>query len=135
MRHVIFFEEAHNLIGPKAEVEAKENASPKTAATAFIIKMLADEVQLERMASFTQGKALAIYEGLLKPFEIQIHQWSKIGDKVNNNLYTPPSDDELFNALNYEGSPFVMYMRKSMLITLRKFDSMTREILSEYCQI
>ncbi|MCM1104455.1 MAG: hypothetical protein NC409_10160 [Clostridium sp.] len=41
-RHVIFFEEAHNLIGPKAEKDAGENANPKIAATAFVVKMLAE---------------------------------------------------------------------------------------------
>ncbi|MDR0460823.1 MAG: hypothetical protein LBH62_05250 [Nitrososphaerota archaeon] len=42
LRHVIFFEEAHNLIGPQA-VEAKgQDADPKLAATAYIVKMLAE---------------------------------------------------------------------------------------------
>lgn len=41
-RHVIFFEEAHNLIGPKAQKEGGEGADPKIAATAFIVKMLAE---------------------------------------------------------------------------------------------
>ena len=178
VRHVIFFEEAHNLIGPHAETESNENANAKTAATAFIVKMLAevralneaiiiadqlptamapevikntslkighritssddrgllgstmlaDAVQIERMASFTPGKALAVYEGLLKPFEIQIHQWSRIGDIVNNNLYTSPSNDELFKALNYKGSPFIADMARSMQLTFRKANARYREI-------
>lgn len=41
-RHVMFFEEAHNLIGPNAEKGAGENADPKVAATAYIVKMLAE---------------------------------------------------------------------------------------------
>jgi len=41
-RHVIFLEEAHNLIGPEAEEATGENASPKLAATAYIVKMLAE---------------------------------------------------------------------------------------------
>lgn len=41
-RHVMFFEEAHNLIGPRAEKGAGENADPKIAATAYIVKMLAE---------------------------------------------------------------------------------------------
>lgn len=41
-RHVIFFEEAHNLIGPTAEPKSREDADPKTAATAYIVRMLAE---------------------------------------------------------------------------------------------
>ena len=41
-RHVIFFEEAHNLIGPSAQVAPGEEADPKLAATEFIVRMLAE---------------------------------------------------------------------------------------------
>lgn len=42
LRHVIFFEEAHNLIGPEAKEATGEDANPKLAATAYIVKMLAE---------------------------------------------------------------------------------------------
>lgn len=42
VRHVIFIEEAHNLIGPDSEEKTGEAADAKTAATAFIVKMLAE---------------------------------------------------------------------------------------------
>lgn len=41
-RHVIFIEEAHNLIGPQSEVKYGNEADPKQAATAFVVKMLAE---------------------------------------------------------------------------------------------
>ena len=41
-RHVMFFEEAHNLIGPTSEKIPGQDADPKTAATAYIVKMLAE---------------------------------------------------------------------------------------------
>lgn len=40
LRHVLFIEEAHNLIGPEAADVTGENADPKIAATAFISNML-----------------------------------------------------------------------------------------------
>ena len=181
VRHVIFFEEAHNLIGPKAEKEGGEGANPKIAATAFIVKMLAevralneaiiiadqlptamapevikntslklghrmtsaddrgllgstmsaDDVQLERMATFTQGKTLAIYEGLLKPFELQMHQWSRIGDVVDDNLYTSPTNDSLYDALCYDDSPFLQDMKKSFDITCKKIDDIWDDIVDD----
>lgn len=40
VRHVIFIEEAHNLVGPTAEAVSGDNADPKQAATAFLSDML-----------------------------------------------------------------------------------------------
>ncbi len=42
IRHVIFIEEAHNLIAPQAQVENGQDSNPKIAATAYIVKMLAE---------------------------------------------------------------------------------------------
>lgn len=180
-RHVIFFEEAHNLIGPKAEKEAGENANPKIAATAFIVKMLAevralneaiiiadqlptamapevikntslklghrmtsqddrqllgstmsaDDVQLERMATFTTGRTLCIYEGLLKPFELQMEQWSKVNGIVHDELYDSPSDEKLYAMLCYEGSPFIKDLEQSFKITTNKYNKQWDDILKE----
>ena len=41
-RHVMFFEEAHNLIGPESVPQPGANADPKVAATGFVVKMLAE---------------------------------------------------------------------------------------------
>lgn len=180
-RHVIFFEEAHNLIGPKAEKEAGENANPKIAATAFVVKMLAevralneaiiiadqlptamapevikntslklghrmtsqddrqllgstmsaDEVQLERMATFTTGRTLCIYEGLLKPFELQMEQWSKVNGVVHDELYDSPSDDKLYAMLCYEGSPFIKDLEQSFKITADKYNKQWDDIMED----
>ena len=180
-RHVIFFEEAHNLIGPKAEKEAGENANPKIAATAFVVKMLAevralneaiiiadqlptamapevikntslklghrmtsqddrqllgstmsaDEVQLERMATFTTGRTLCIYEGLLKPFELQMEQWSKVNGVVHDELYDSPSDDMLYAMLCYEGSPFIKDLEQSFKITADKYNKQWDDIMED----
>lgn len=180
-RHVIFFEEAHNLIGHKAEKEAGENANPKIAATAFVVKMLAevralneaiiiadqlptamapevikntslklghrmtsqddrqllgstmsaDEVQLERMATFTTGRTLCIYEGLLKPFELQMEQWSKVNGVVHDELYDSPSDDKLYAMLCYEGSPFIKDLEQSFKITADKYNKQWDDIMED----
>jgi len=180
-RHVIFFEEAHNLIGPKAEKEAGENANPKIAATAFVVKMLAevralneaiviadqlptamapevikntslklghrmtsqddrqllgstmsaDEVQLERMATFTTGRTLCIYEGLLKPFELQMEQWSKVNGVVHDELYDSPSDEKLYAMLCYEGSPFIKDLSQSLKITTDKYNKQWDKIMDD----
>ena len=42
LKHLLFLEEAHNLIGPSAAGGDAEKADPKAAATAYIVKMLAE---------------------------------------------------------------------------------------------
>lgn len=42
IRHVIFIEEAHNLIAPESQISDAQDSNPKVAATAFIVKMLAE---------------------------------------------------------------------------------------------
>ena len=42
VRHVILIEEAHNLIGPESDEQTGIDADPKKAATAFVVKMLAE---------------------------------------------------------------------------------------------
>lgn len=42
VRHVIFIEEAHNLIAPQSQTADSQDSNPKIAATAFIVKMLAE---------------------------------------------------------------------------------------------
>ncbi len=42
IRHVIFIEEAHNLIAAESQVDDPQDSNPKIAATAFIVKMLAE---------------------------------------------------------------------------------------------
>lgn len=42
VRHMIFIEEAHNLIAPESQVRDGQDSNPKIAATSFIVKMLAE---------------------------------------------------------------------------------------------
>ncbi len=138
LRHVLFIEEAHNIIAPESQQASADTVNPKVSATAYIVKMLAEvralregiviadqlptaltsevtkntglklvhrltskddrevignaisasPIQLERMASFTSGRAYIHHEKTLKPFEIQIAEWKS--PKVRFDI----SDDE-----------------------------------------
>lgn len=162
-RHVIFLEEAHNLVANTTE-QFGDGMDPKISATAFIVKMLAevralgegiviadqlpsamapeivkntslkialrltsqdereamgtsmsaDSHQMENMALFKPGTCLVGFEGLLRPFEMEIPEFkgdSAISDKellaklVSNELY----------QLNVYKSAEIMY-RKCVLI-------------------
>lgn len=125
LRHVIFIEEAHNIIAPSTQQGGTDSVDPKISATAYIVKMLAEvralreaiviadqlptalacevtkntgfklvhrltaqddreqigtaisasPLQLERMASFTSGRAFIYHERTMKPFEMQVAEW------------------------------------------------------------
>lgn len=42
VRHVIFIEEAHNIIAPSTRQPSSDSVDPKVSATAYIVKMLAE---------------------------------------------------------------------------------------------
>ncbi len=42
VRHVMFIEEAHNIIAPSAQQAGADSVDPKISATAYIVKMLAE---------------------------------------------------------------------------------------------
>lgn len=138
VRHVIFIEEAHNIIAPSTQQAGADSIDPKISATAYIVKMLAEvralreaiviadqlptalasevtkntgfklvhrltaqddreqigtaisasPLQLERMASFTSGRAFIYHERTKKPFEMQVAEWSapKITFDFSNDL-------------------------------------------------
>ena len=124
VRHVIFIEEAHNLIAPSTGETGGDNADPKIAATNYIVQMLAEvralregiviadqlptamapevlknttlkivhhltsgddrsligstmsasDMQVEELSTYNPGNALIMFEGLLKPFRMQIEE-------------------------------------------------------------
>lgn len=137
VRHVIFIEEAHNLISSESRVDKSENSDPKVAATTFIVKMLAEVralhegiiiadqlptamapevikntnvklvhrltsrddrelvgntmsanlLQIENMAIYTKGHALFTYEGLLRPFDVQVSRVLVHGESTPDDMY------------------------------------------------
>lgn len=122
LRHLLFLEEAHNLIGPQAYIPDEKSPNPKAAATVFVVKLLAEvralglgivigdqlpsalapevlkntsirichrlsapddrtqmqqsmnasPLQFEHMATQTSGQALVSWEGVRKPFAMQV---------------------------------------------------------------
>lgn len=127
VRHVVFIEEAHNIIASSARQSSVESIDPKVSATQYIVKMLAEvralregiviadqlptaltsevikntglkvvhrmtsqddraqigatisatPLQMERMASFTSGRAFIYHEKTLKAYEMQVAEWIK----------------------------------------------------------
>ena len=171
-RHIIFFEEAHNLIGPTT-VASTENGDAKVASTKFIVDMLAevralheaiiiadqlptalasqvtkntslklghkitavddremlastmsaDGVQLERMATFSPGQALCIYDKVQKPFEIKVMTYE--GDSES------PDNEELYSILSKRES-YQTAMRRDFQIMQIKYKKRNLRMMAEY---
>lgn len=167
VRHVIFIEEAHNLIAPQATVQDGMDSNPKIAATAYIVKMLAEvralregiiiadqlptamapevikntniklvhrltsaddrelvgstmsasPMQMENMATYTQGQALFSYEKLLRPFEAQVNLVEEHGVET-------PSDDELYDYMMKKPGFVELCCREEN----KKFDRLKEEV-------
>ena len=66
VRHVIFIEEAHNLIGPDSEEKSGGNANAKAAATAFIVKMLAEVRALKEAIFIADQLPTAMAQEVIK---------------------------------------------------------------------
>lgn len=72
VRHVIFIEEAHNLIGPDSEVKNGDGANAKVAATAFIVKMLAEVRALKESIFIADQLPTAMAQEVIKNTGLKI---------------------------------------------------------------
>lgn len=174
-RHVIFFEEAHNLIGPNTEAN-QNGGNAKTASTKFIVDMLAevralkegiiiadqlptslasqvtkntslkiglritaqddremlastmsaDAVQLEQMALFNPGHALCLYEGVQKPFEVQVTPYSGNADS--------PDNETLYQLLSTR-STYQMCMERDFAIMVQRLEMQLDTCQSELLRL
>lgn len=78
VRHVIFIEEAHNLIGPESEEQTGADAGPKQAATAFVVRMLAE------VRALKEGIVIADQLPTVMAQEVLKNTGLKIGLKITS---------------------------------------------------
>lgn len=179
VRHVIFIEEAHNLIGPESEERTGKDADPKQAATAFIVNMLAEvralkesiiiadqlpsvmapavlkntglklglritaeddrsllggtmaatPLQLEKMATFEKGGALIFYEGLSRPFSIQIKEWwGELEDRREKAQLTESRGDAELRQTLAKDPCYLAENRRSVQIFGKKYIGRLEEL-------
>lgn len=93
VRHVIFIEEAHNLIGPDSEEQTGADADPKRAATAFIVKMLAE------VRALKEGIVIADQLPTVMASEVLKNTGLKVGLRITS------SDDRALLGSTMAASP------------------------------
>ena len=154
LRHIIFIEEAHNLIATQNEMEANQDSNPKIAATECIVDMLkevralregiiiadqlptamatdviknsnikivhrltsgddrglvgstmsANDLQMEQVSTYLPGQALMTYEGLMRPFELRVHNLEEHGSET-------PNDERLYDIMKEKPGQIEIYKR------------------------
>lgn len=124
LRHVIFFEEAHNLIGPVAQEITGEDADPKMAATAYIVKMLAE------VRALKEGIVIADQLPTAMAPEVIKNTGLKIGHRI-----TAEDDRELLggtmSATGTQLEQMTTFLPGEALIT---FEGLLRPFKAKMCQ-
>lgn len=124
LRHVIFFEEAHNLIGPVASEVTGEDADPKLAATAFVVKMLAE------VRALREGIVIADQLPTVMAPEVIKNTGLKIGHRI-----TAEDDRNLLgstmSASGAQLEQMATFLPGEALIT---FEGLLRPFKAQICQ-
>lgn len=124
LRHVIFFEEAHNLIGPVASEVTGEDADPKMAATAFVVKMLAE------VRALREGIVIADQLPTVMAPEVIKNTGLKIGHRI-----TAEDDRSLLGSTMSANSTqleqMATFLPGESLIT---FEGLLRPFKAQMCQ-
>ncbi len=78
LKHIIFYEEAHNLIGPDTDGSNGDSVDPKVSATKFVVKMLAE------VRSLNEGIVIADQLPTVMAAEVLKNTGLKIGHRMTS---------------------------------------------------
>lgn len=102
VRHIIFIEEAHNLIAPESQVQDEMDSNPKVAATAFIVKMLAEVRALREGIIIADQLPTAMAPEVIKNTNIKlVHRLTSGDDRELVGSTMSASDFQIENMATY----------------------------------
>lgn len=116
VRHVIFIEEAHNLIAPESQVKDGQDSNPKIAATAFIVKMLAEVRALREGIIIADQLPTAMAPEVIKNTNIKlVHRLTSQDDRelVGSTMSASPLQME--NMATYTSGQALFTYEKLLL--------------------
>ncbi len=125
VRHVIFIEEAHNLIAQTTQQSSSETVDPKISATAFVVKMLAEVRALREAIIITDQLPSALAPEIMKNTSLKIvHRLTAEDDRsmVGGTMAASPQQLEELPVYNV-GEAMVFYekLRKPFKIRMLKW--------------
>jgi hypothetical protein len=111
LRHVIFVEEAHNLIAVQTEQPSEELVNAKISATAFIVKMLAEVRALGEGIVIADQLPSAIASEVMKNTGLKIlHRMTAVDDRniVGSTMSATPAQQEQVGTYD-KGDALIFY--------------------------
>ena len=102
VRHVIFIEEAHNLISSESQADKLEDPNPRIAATSFIVKMLAEVRALRESIIIADQLPTAMAPEVIKNTNIKlVHRLTSQDDRELVGSTMSASPLQLENMATY----------------------------------
>lgn len=125
IRHVIFIEEAHNLISSESQADKPEDSNPKIAATSFIVKMLAEVRALREGIIIADQLPTAMAPEVIKNTNIKlVHRLTSQDDRELVGSTMSASPLQLENMATYVPG-HALFTYEDML---RPFDMTVSEV-------
>ncbi|MBP3885999.1 MAG: ATP-binding protein [Olsenella sp.] len=123
IRHVIFLEEAHNLIAPESQVQDGMDSNPKVAATAYIVKMLAEVRALREGIIIADQLPTAMAPEVIKNTNVKlVHRLTSADDRELVGSTMSASTLQMENMATYvSGEALIAYEK-----LLRPFEMRVR---------
>lgn len=111
VRHVIFIEEAHNLIGPESQIINSQDSNPKIAATSYIVKMLAEVRALREGIIIADQLPTAMAPEVIKNTNIKlVHRLTSSDDRALVGSTMSASALQMENIATYtSGQALISY--------------------------
>ena len=115
VRHVIFIEEAHNLIAQQSNVDNGQDSNPKVAATSYIIKMLAEVRALREGIIIADQLPTAMAPEVIKNTNIKlVHRLTANDDRELVGSTMSASELQMENLATYTSGQ-ALYMFEKLL--------------------
>lgn len=115
VRHVIFIEEAHNIIAPSTEQSGSDSVDPKISATAYIVKMLAEVRALREAIIIADQLPTALADEVTKNTGLKlVHRLTAQDDREQIGTAISASALQLEQMTTFSKGKALIYHEKTM---------------------
>lgn len=110
LRHVIFIEEAHNIIASSTQQERSDSVDPKVSATAYIVKMLAEVRALREAIVIADQLPTALTSEVTKNTGLKlVHRLTSRDDRAQIGAVISASPLQIEQMASFSGGQALIY--------------------------
>ena len=115
VRHVVFIEEAHNIIAPSTRQDSPDTVDPKVSATSYIIKMLAEVRALREAIVIADQLPTALASEVTKNTGLKlVHRLTAQDDREQIGTAISASPVQLERMASFTSGQAFIYHEKTM---------------------